>query len=62
MVLAPFKNERVQRVASAITALIGVLVMGSENIRYVNIFGLRMNMFVIGMFIAFIAMLYFLDV
>lgn len=62
MVLTPFKNERTQKITSAIIVLISVLAMGSENIRYFNILGITFNLFVIGMVVAFIGMLYFLDV
>lgn len=61
MVLTPFKNERIQRMTSMFILILGVLLMITENIRTIEVAGITVNMFVVGMLVAFVGFLYFMD-
>ena len=62
MVLPPFKNEQMQRLCSVLVLILGVLLMIAENIRVIHLAGIAINMFVVGVIVAFIGFFYFMDV
>lgn len=55
----PFKKANRQRVFSAIMMFFGIFLMINHGI--INIFGVSIDKFVLGMFVAFAGFLYFVD-
>ena len=62
MVLWPFHKKRIQRLTSVITIIIGIMLMITTPAGFKLYAGITISGFVIGLIIAFVGFLYFMDV